>query len=883
MSKILAIKIVSAFLAGTLVFQACPLEYGSTNLLVSGTSIITARAAESALIIGEERKLTSDLSVDTDLIIRAKLDLNGHKLTVNGNLFIQGEADGWWYKGSLVLNKGTAIIGGSLNAAEQSSIVMENKADTLIVNGEAIFNGDTTLTAGTLELKGDVGGNSISSSDMHTVVFSGTGNQNISAEMNLNILDIKNSDTRTVTVDSALRVEKSTTVDGTSLHLICNESKNEQSYVSLSKLNADMLLIDGDLTFGSLDFKGSEITINGDLLGSDSITLNKTTMSVNGNAETAGDFMFNGSTVNVSGDYEHSGFLYMKNKNDKLNVGGDLHLAGTGDSIQDGIIDVKGDIRLTHVIHTYIFERYNNLGRNNKVILSGEDDVTIYMDGGNFNDIEILNSDKVTLYTDDDFAAASINCGTNPLNIVTRNGSLAIGTVTCSDFNVKGDCTITGDSTKFKCNSVMFEGDVDSWIGTLDLNGSPTTVNGTFIMNNDIILNGSEFSVEDFVMNNGALYMTKGILTVSGDMTINDGIIVMKTEKDLIDISGDLDMSRNKYHHDEEVSAGTIKCARNINSNGSFSLKTSNKLKFILTGETEQTVKISNYEIDPDCMFFANLQVLNAKNRVIVIQGNLDAGEITADSDTVKITSDGGWLTSAKLRCDLAVDGDLTVLGNTFDINGHKVVINGNLYQHEGEIAVNAGKLNVSGDYLIVCDEDSAVHSTSDGILNMTHNSDTVIVGGDFVTMTNVNHEEYITAGTLEIKGDFYQYDDGTEYAFPASGTHKVILSGKNVQNITFESYDSSHFNILEQKQDSSQYIYSDTPCWNELLQSSTIISGDANGDGEFTVADVVLLQKWLLAEPNTNLPCWQAADLCEDEKLDVFDLVMMKRKLING
>lgn len=299
MSKILAIKIVSAFLAGTLVFQACPLEYDSTNLLVSGTSIITARAAESALIIGEERKLTSDLSVDTDLIIRAKLDLNGHKLTVNGNLFIQGEADGWWYKGSLVLNKGTAIIGGSLNAAEQSSIVMENKADTLIVNGEAIFNGDTTLTAGTLELKGDVGGNSISSSDMHTVVFSGTGNQNISAEMNLNILDIKNSDTRTVTVDSALRVEKSTTVDGTSLHLICNESKNEQSYVSLSKLNADMLLIDGDLTFGSLDFKGSEITINGDLLGSDSITLNKTTMSVNGNAETAGDFMFNGSTVNV--------------------------------------------------------------------------------------------------------------------------------------------------------------------------------------------------------------------------------------------------------------------------------------------------------------------------------------------------------------------------------------------------------------------------------------------------------------------------------------------------------------------------------------------------------------------------------------------------------
>ncbi len=60
------------------------------------------------------------------------------------------------------------------------------------------------------------------------------------------------------------------------------------------------------------------------------------------------------------------------------------------------------------------------------------------------------------------------------------------------------------------------------------------------------------------------------------------------------------------------------------------------------------------------------------------------------------------------------------------------------------------------------------------------------------------------------------------------------------------------------------------------------IIKGDVNADGIFNVADVVLLQKWLLAVPETHLADWEAADVCEDEKLDVFDLAMMKRILLN-
>ena len=58
--------------------------------------------------------------------------------------------------------------------------------------------------------------------------------------------------------------------------------------------------------------------------------------------------------------------------------------------------------------------------------------------------------------------------------------------------------------------------------------------------------------------------------------------------------------------------------------------------------------------------------------------------------------------------------------------------------------------------------------------------------------------------------------------------------------------------------------------------------SGDVNGDGEFSMLDVILFQKWLLAIPDATIVNWNAADFCEDSILDVFDLSMMKRVLVN-
>ncbi len=56
---------------------------------------------------------------------------------------------------------------------------------------------------------------------------------------------------------------------------------------------------------------------------------------------------------------------------------------------------------------------------------------------------------------------------------------------------------------------------------------------------------------------------------------------------------------------------------------------------------------------------------------------------------------------------------------------------------------------------------------------------------------------------------------------------------------------------------------------------------GDINGDGNFSVADLVLFQKWLLGEPVT-LENWQAGDLCQDNILNGLDLSYMRQLLIS-
>ena len=65
------------------------------------------------------------------------------------------------------------------------------------------------------------------------------------------------------------------------------------------------------------------------------------------------------------------------------------------------------------------------------------------------------------------------------------------------------------------------------------------------------------------------------------------------------------------------------------------------------------------------------------------------------------------------------------------------------------------------------------------------------------------------------------------------------------------------------------------------MIYNDIDASGDINCDGDLSISDVVMFQRWLLGVPDTDLVNWKAADFSKDNKLNVFDLALMKRELI--
>lgn len=61
--------------------------------------------------------------------------------------------------------------------------------------------------------------------------------------------------------------------------------------------------------------------------------------------------------------------------------------------------------------------------------------------------------------------------------------------------------------------------------------------------------------------------------------------------------------------------------------------------------------------------------------------------------------------------------------------------------------------------------------------------------------------------------------------------------------------------------------------------QIKSDIVGDVNNDWKFNISDAVMMQKWLLC--TEQMTTWENGDLCKDGIIDVFDLCLMRRKLI--
>lgn len=156
--------------------------------------------------------------------------------------------------------------------------------------------------------------------------------------------------------------------------------------------------------------------------------------------------------------------------------------------------------------------------------------------------------------------------------------------------------------------------------------------------------------------------------------------------------------------------------------------------------------------------------------------------------------------------------------GNIHISNDSKVTILGGMNQESGVLNVNEGTLCIKGDYSshagtfdvgdgrVEIDGNFSVSETYNSFYNFKMNNDNAYmkVCGDFSMFSINSNEGNITAGTLELKGNFaqkYVWTGGWEAShssFPATGTHKVIFSGDTEQTIYFAQPRKSYFNIVE-------------------------------------------------------------------------------------
>lgn len=169
------------------------------------------------------------------------------------------------------------------------------------------------------------------------------------------------------------------------------------------------------------------------------------------------------------------------------------------------------------------------------------------------------------------------------------------------------------------------------------------------------------------------------------------------------------------------------------------------------------------------------------------------------------------------------------------------------------------------------------------GILG-TVESGTVIIENCYNTGGTVDGNSHVGAvigyvgGAAKVENSYYL--DNVDIAVDNGGFTGIVKVNTLVMKALAPTLGDAYTdNIFEDFYNDGYPIFAAQ--FPDVEKTGSYPPGDVNDDGVFDISDVVLLQKWLLAMPDIELINWKAADLCEDDRLDVFDLCLMKRALV--
>lgn len=177
-------------------------------------------------------------------------------------------------------------------------------------------------------------------------------------------------------------------------------------------------------------------------------------------------------------------------------------------------------------------------------------------------------------------------------------------------------------------------------------------------------------------------------------------------------------------------------------------------------------------------------------------------------------------------------------------------------------------------------------NGAADAVYRLKKN-DPLNSGETRITLYDKDTGELIPSEQLE----FHNWSCGTDIAFrrpevPGGWmyTGPVLVVDSNPctrkDNLASLYRSADRFKLL--CDDEKQITYHDNGSMDIAIKTKLTVSGNINGDGQFTIGDVITLQKWLLNDPDLTIYDWAQGDFDLDNRLTAFDLCLMKQALID-
>ncbi len=471
------------------------------------------------------------------------------------------------------------------------------------------------------------------------------------------------------------------------------------------------------------------------------------------------------------------------------------------------------------------------------------------------------------------FGTWTINSDTTMVNSSDAIEEGSIYVPSCgitADFNVlrRHKLKVVSDRKVVVNGNIVLSGYYGSWDGTiystLENNGNlyvskdiVSNSKGMLISNGELYVGGTvnvtfatisgassrikgDLVVENTSVSNAYLQFDSGRLEVYGDCIV-DNTLKMTNEDDYLLVYGDFSIGG---YGSTQLTAGTVelkgnfkKYDNNVNCVGYYE---TGDHKTVFSGNDTQYITLQGFRNLSGTTYrnqFANLILENTDIvfTVPIYQLVLCQDTVITNPSTIDIIYNcdlnGYSLTTAgSVNTNMLniSSGELYVEGNVntkfATISGASNIIKGDLVventsDSNAYLQFDSGRLEVYGDCIV------------DNTLKMTNEDDYLLVYGDF-NIGGYGSTE-LTAGTVEVKGDFTKYNNNVNFAgYNETGTHKTIFSGTDTQTIALEGHRDSYgtryrnqFSNLILK--NTDVVFS-KPLYQLVLCQDTVISNPA-------------------------------------------------------